>query len=460
MRIFFILLYLLLGFKSNAQSREDSILISRISGHILTKSDCYYDLEYLCKKIGHRISGSQAAAKAVNWGKKTLEDAGCDKVSLQPVMVPHWVRGKETFSIVDNSTTIQFHPLGIGNSDGTKGKPVTSNIIIANDETDLEKLGVDKIKGKILFFNHAWDQKKISPFHEYGGCVFYRWAGASLAAKYGAVGCIIRGAGSAYDDFAHTGSMTYDSLYPIIPAMALSYHEALKLSDLLTKNPDLKATMTSTSQFESDKPSANVVGEIIGSDHPEEIITIGGHLDSWDVGEGAHDDGAGVVQCIDVLRTLKLLGIKPKRTIRCVLFMNEENGLRGGIEYARLAKLNGEKHILAIETDAGGFSPRGFQLTMSEIQKAKVMKYYKLFYALGVYNFDEKGGGADIGPLNKNLEVPMMGLMPDPQRYFDLHHTHNDVFEQVNRRELSLGAASIAAMAWLISEYGLSQNPH
>jgi hypothetical protein len=213
--------------------------------------------------------------------------------------------------------------------------------------------------------------------------------------------------------------------------------------------------MNSQSHFEKDEPSANVVGEIRGSEHPEEIITIGGHLDSWDVGEGAHDDGAGIVQCIDVMRTFKLLGIKPKRTIRCVLFMNEENGLRGGTEYARLAKKNHENHILAIETDAGGFSPRGFELTMSEAQKAKVLQWYKLFYHLGVYNFDEKGGGADIGPLHKELGAPIMGLMPDPQRYFDLHHTHNDVFEQVSRRELALGAAAIAAMVWLVSEYGM-----
>lgn len=435
---------------------SDSIVISRISDHMLEKSDCYYDLEYLCKKIGHRISGSPSAAKAVEWGKKTLEKAGCDRVYLQPIKVPHWVRSSESFSVtLSGNKKMDFHPLGLGNSMGTNGSSLSAEIIEVSDEKELERLGKEKIQGKILFFNHAWNQKKISPFHEYGGCVYYRWAGPSLAAKYGAVGCIIRSAGSAYDQYAHTGSMVYDSAYPKIPAMALGWEESLQLSQLIKKNSSVLGVINSKSHFEEDKPSANVVGELIGAEFPDEIITIGGHLDSWDVGEGAHDDGAGVVQCIDVLRTLKLLGIRPKRTIRCVLFMNEENGLRGGTEYTRLAKEKKEKHILAIETDAGGFSPRGFNLTMSEVQKAKVLKFYKLFYALGVYNFDEKGGGADIGPLNKEMQVPLMGLLPDPQRYFDLHHTENDVFEQVNRRELSLGAASIAAMAWLISEYGI-----
>lgn len=450
--IFFLFISIAISTKAN----HDSLVVSLISDIILEQSTCYTDLHHLCKKIGHRISGSPAAAKAVVWGRETLEKAGCDRVYLQPIVVPHWVRGREEFSIqMPSGKSISFHPLGMGNSIGTSGRPITAPIIEVRDEKELDALGKKGIEGKIVFINHPWNQKKISPFHEYGGCVYYRWAGPSLSAKYGAVGCIIRSAGSALDHYPHTGSMGYDTTYPKIPAMALGYTEAIALSDSIASNPNMLATMNSTSHFERDEPSANVVGELTGSEFPEEIITIGGHLDSWDVGEGAHDDGAGIVQCIDVLRTLKRLGIRPKRTIRCVLFMNEENGNRGGIEYAHLAKVKGEKHILAIETDAGGHSPRGFQLTMTPSQKAKILRWYPLFYRLGVYNFDEKGGGVDIGPLQKELNVPLMGLLPDPQRYFDLHHTDNDVFEQVHRRELALGAAAIATMVWLVSEYGM-----
>jgi carboxypeptidase Q len=436
--------------------KSDSLMFSKLFGHILEKSDCYSDLRVLCKSIGHRLTASPQAEKAVEWGKKTLQNAGCDRVVLQPVIVPHWVRGIEQFSIqLNTGEQKKFNILGLGNAIGTDGKDLVADIVQINSKEELEELGADYVKDKIVFFNYKWDQKKVSPFNEYGNCVYYRWAGPSLAAKYGAVACVIRSAGSAYDNFAHTGSMRYDTNYNKIPAMALSYDEANQLENLLSKHKIKKGIISSTSHFEKDVLSYNVIGEIFGTDYPDEIITIGGHLDSWDVGEGAHDDGAGVVQCIDVLRTFKVLNIMPKRTIRCVLFMNEENGLKGGYEYAKQAKKYNEKHICAIETDAGGFSPRGFELTMSKLQKEKVLTWYQLFYTMGIYNFEEEGGGADITPLHKELGTPTMGLMPDPQRYFDLHHTHNDVFEQVNRRELSMGAASIAAMCYMLSEYGL-----
>jgi carboxypeptidase Q len=435
---------------------SDSFVFSRISGEILDKATCYKDLEILCKTIGHRISGSSAAAKAVTWGFNTLKAAGCDKVYMQPVMVPHWVRGKEEFKIkLYDGQEESFHPLGLGNSLGTNGVAINAPIIMATSEEDLKNLGTENIAGKIVFFNHAWNQKVANPFEEYGGCVFYRWAGPSLAAKYGAIACIVRSAGSGLDDFAHTGSMRYDSAYNKIPAMAISYKEAIALAKLCADNKVKMGAVSSTSQFEADVLSYNVIGEITGSEYPNEIITVGGHLDSWDVGEGAHDDGAGVVQSIEVVRTLKKLNLRPMRTIRCVLFMNEENGLRGGTEYARLAKLNNENHLCAIETDAGGFSPRGFEMRMSEQRKQKVRSWIPLFYPYGVYEFTTEGGGADIGPLQRELNTPLMGLFPDPQRYFDLHHTNNDVFEQVHRRELCLGAVALAQMCYMLSEYGL-----
>ncbi len=443
-------------FGQNNNYKIDSIAIAKMQGYVLENSVCYEDLRYLCKKIGNRISGSEAAAKAVEWGKQALESAGADKVYLQPVMVPHWVRGKEIFSVkTKQGQNLALHPLGLGNAFGTNGLGIDAQIIEVKDAIELEQLGVENINGKIVYFSHAWNQKLANPFDEYGNSVYYRWAGPSLAAKYGAVACIIKSAGAAYDNFAHTGSMRYDTLYKKIPAMALSYVEATELEKMIRAKEIVSATVNSTSHFEEEVLSYNVVGELYGSDLKDEIITVGGHLDSWDVGEGAHDDGAGCVQSIEVIRMMKKMGIKPRRTVRCVLFMNEENGLRGGTEYARLARLEKEKHTCAIETDAGGFSPRGFTMSVSKEQREKVKTWRNLFMPLGVYNFDEEGGGADIGPLRKNLNTPLMELSPDPQRYFDLHHTENDVFEQVSRRELSMGALAMAAMVYMISEHGL-----
>jgi carboxypeptidase Q len=458
-KILLIIPFLIAGLYTNAQTntyQKDSIVIAKMQGYILENSVCYEDLRVLCKTIGNRISGSDAAAKAVEWGKLALRNAGADKVYLQPVMVPHWVRGIEEFAITTKAGKKQaFHPLGLGNTIGTSADGISNDVIEVRNMEELEKLGIENINGKIVFFNHPWNQHVSNPFNEYGNSVYYRWAGPSLAAKFGATACLIRSAGSGYDDFAHTGSMRYDSNFKKIPAMALSYKEANELEKLLRANNVAKGMLLSTSHFEADVLSYNVIGEINGSDLKDEIITVGGHLDSWDIGEGAHDDGAGCVQSIEVIRAMKKMGIKPRRTVRCVLFMNEENGLKGGNEYARLAVELKEKHICAIETDAGGFSPRGFSMSCSKAHRAKIQSWKKLFYPLGVYDFDEEGGGADIGPLHKNLGTPVMELSPDPQRYFDLHHTANDVFEQVNRRELSMGALVLASMVYMIGEYGL-----
>ncbi len=440
----------------NVDYTKDSTNISKLASTILVNSTCYEDLRVLCKTIGNRISGSEAAAKAVLWGKKTLLDAGCDRVYLQPVMVPKWVRGQEeAIANLQNGEKLNLEVLGLGNAVGTDANGLEAPIIEVRNMEELAQLGAENINGKIVFFNHEWSQGQINPFKEYGGCVEYRWAGPSRAAAYGAVGVIIRSAGSGYDNYAHTGSMRYDTLYNKIPAFAVSYLMAEKMQKLVRSKVIKTVRMYSDSHFEPDVLSHNVIGEITGINAPKEIITIGGHLDSWDVGEGAHDDGAGVVQSIDAIRAFKRLGLKPNRTIRCVLFMNEENGLRGGREYARVAKEKNEMHIAAIETDAGGSSPRGFSMTMSDGQRAKIKSWSNLFYPLGVYNFDEKGGGADIGPLQQTFNTPVMELLPDPQNYFDLHHTHHDVFEEVNRRELAMGSVAMAAMMYMISEYGL-----
>ena len=279
--------------------------------------------------------------------------------------------------------------------------------------------------------------------------------GASRAAKYGAVGVIVRSMSHSVDNNPHTGATRYDTTYAKIPALAVGLRDADWLSDQIQKNKIISLTIKTNAHFLPDTIGHNVIGELTGSEFPDEIITIGGHLDSWDPAEGAHDDGAGVVHTIEILRAFKALGYKPKHTIRFVLFMNEENGLRGGAKYAEEAKAKNEKHIFALESDAGGFTPRGFSFGGTPEQLKKLQSWVPLLYPYGVYEITNGGGGADIGPLNRTFKTPVAELGPDSQRYFDYHHARNDVFENVNKRELELGAVNMAALIYLIDKYGL-----
>ncbi len=453
--IFFLLT--LFSFRLSAQTfQQDSMQLRRISNHILTNYQCYKDLEQLCKQIGHRLSGSPQAAKAVEWGKAMFDKIACDSVWLQEVMVPHWVRGEESAQIImPDGTKTPLLVSSLGNAVGTGADGMTAEIIKVDDIDELHRLNPEYIKGKIVFYNFRFDQTKVHTFEGYGPCVYYRWGAPSEASKLGAVGVVIRSVSTAFDDKPHTGSISYDKKYPSIPAVAISNKHADQLEQWLETSKSLKLYVRTTCEMLPDVLSHNVVAQINGSERPDEIICFGGHLDSWDIGEGAHDDGAGVVQAIEVLRVFKELGIKPKRTVRAVLFMNEENGLRGANRYAELAELNGEKHIVAIESDAGGATPFGFSLSMNKQQEKKVRSWRPLLFPYGLYNFEREGGGADIGPLKRKFGTPMMGLMPDSQRYFDMHHSANDVFENVHRRELSLGSIAMAQMVYLLSMYGL-----
>ena len=436
--------------------KADSAMLKRISNHVLTNYQCYNDLHDLCKNIGHRISGSPQAEEAVKWGKEVMDKLGCDRVFLQEVMVPHWVRGEAKGSILTSKgKRMSVEISSLGNAIGTGAKGITAPLIKINHIDDLKRMNPADVKGKIVFYNFKFDQTNVNTFESYGPCVYYRWGAPSEAAKLGAIGVVIRSVSSAFDDKPHTGSISYDKKYPSIPAVAISNLDADRLDQLMEVERNLSFDMTTTCQMLPDVLSYNVVGEIRGSEHPEEIICFGGHLDSWDIGEGAHDDGAGVVQAIEVLRTFKQLGIRPKRTIRAILFMNEENGLRGAKRYAELAEQNNEYHILAIESDAGGATPFGFSMTMEKEKREKVKLWSNLLLPYGLYSFDREGGGADVGPLNRKFKTPVMELMPDSQRYFDMHHSANDVFENVHRRELSLGAIAMTQMVYLVSMYGL-----
>jgi hypothetical protein len=454
-RLFLFSIVCFLATPSKAQnSIQDSATIKRISNTILSNYSCYNDLRDLCKNIGHRISGSPQAEQAVEWGKKTFEKMGV-KVTLQEVMVPHWVRGKEEATLLVNNQKVPLLISSLGNAVGTGETGLFADMIMVNNMDEFKRLTEKDVKGKIVFFNHRFDQENVSTFTSYGPCVYYRWGAPSEASKLGAIAVIIRSVSSAFDNKPHTGSLKYDEKYPAIPAVAIGNTVADDIEKFFQQKKKIQLQLKTTCQMLPDVLSHNVVAEITGNVFPNEIICFGGHLDSWDIGEGAHDDGAGVVQAIDVLRTFVKLGIKPKRTIRAVLWMNEENGLRGGKKYAEIAKQKNETHICAIESDAGGAAPYGFSMSGTAEQRAKVKAWRSLFLPYNVHSFDGEGGGADIGPLRKEFGTPVMELLPESQRYFDYHHSANDVFENVHRRELCLGAVAMTSMVYLLSQYGL-----
>ncbi|MCE2708211.1 MAG: M28 family peptidase [Bacteroidota bacterium] len=422
----------------------------------LKEGHTYENLRTLCKEIGNRLAGSPGAAAAVEWTKQVMESYGFDTVYLQPVMVPHWERGgKDIARIIDSKTqgTVDLSALALGNTQGTGPSGLLGQVIEVKGLAELQALG-NQVKGKIVFFNGPMDPSKIDAFEAYSGAVGQRSSGAAAAAKWGALAILVRSMSNRVDDFPHTGNQRYDPEYAAIPALAISTQDANLLSKLLAQQPDLSVYLESHGEMKAEKLSYNVIGELRGSEHPEEIIAVGGHLDSWDVGEGAHDDGAGCMQAIEVLRLYKHLGWKPKRTLRAVMWMNEENGLRGGQEYARVAKENGEKHIAAIESDSGGFLPIGFSSTGTDAQRSKLSSWAELLRPYQLWNLQKPGGGADIGPL-RDQGTFLIGLLPDSQKYFIYHHTEADVFEAVDQRELELGAAAMAALVYLIDREGM-----
>ena len=440
-------------------NQDDAEVIKSIYDETLASGVSYKLLEELTTDIGPRLSGSEGAAKAVDWGRRVMEELGFDRVYLQEVMVPHWERGeKEQARILNiDAGMIDLNIMAIGGSVGTPSEGVTAEAVEVQSLDEVDELGREEIEGKIVFFNRPFDQTVISTGAGYGGAVDQRSGGASKAAEYGAVAVVIRSVSSAFDDQPHTGGLRYRDGVERIPAGALGFFSADKLTERLKAEPEAKLYLRMTSKWHPDALSHNVIGEIHGSERPGEVILVGGHLDSWDVAQGAHDDGAGCVHAMGVLRTFKELGIRPKHTIRAVLFMNEENGTRGGIKYAEVAQETNEKHIIALESDAGGFSPRGFGVSATAPVLEQFRAWLPLFPQNTISYINNGGGGADIGPLRKAVGTPTIGFIPDSQRMFDLHHSRLDVFETVNRRELELGTASIASLIYLIDKYGLRE---
>lgn len=448
------LLGLLLAGTTLAQN-PDSVAIRRIYSETLGQGKSYEWLRHLTKQIGPRLSGSAGAQKAVDWTRQLMEQQGFDRVFVQEVMVPHWVRGAKEeayFQTGRQKVTVPIAALGGSVATGPKG--VQAGVVEVKSFPELRALGTANVKGKIVFFNRPMDPTKINTFDAYGGAVDQRANGATEAAKLGAVGAIVRSMTNVRDDNPHTGGTRYGTGVPLIPTAAISTNGADRLSQALQADPSLTFYFKQNCETLPDAKSYNVVGELKGTEKPDEIIVVGGHLDSWDLSEGAHDDGSGCVQAIEVLRVLKALGIRPKRTLRAVMFMNEENGLRGGIKYADLAKQNNEKHLAAVESDNGGFTPRGFGIVGTPQQRAKALVWKPLLEPYGLTDIGAGSGGADIGPLAQQGTV-LFGFKPDSQRYFDYHHTAVDRFEAVSQRELELGAASMAALVYLLDQHGL-----
>ena len=435
-----------------------SQFIKKIYNEALSSGESYERLDYLSNQIGGRLSGSINYERSVKWGKEELDLIGLDSVWLQPVMTPKWVRGAPEYAHIESSpgNTISVPIAALGGSISTPSIGISSNVIEVKSFDELNNIGKDSINGKIIFFNRKMDPTLINTFQSYGGSVNQRTQGAAIAAKLGAIGVIVRSMTTTLDDYPHTGSMYYDglTLNERIPAAAISTNGAELLSSMLSLNPNIKFFFRQNSKNFPDVLSYNVIGQIDGSERSDEIIVVGGHLDSWDLGDGSHDDGAGIVQSMEVLRILKNLNYNPKRTIRVVLFANEENGLRGGNKYAELAKKNNESHFFALESDAGGFTPRGFSFDTSESEFNSLKEFEELFNQYGIDNFIIGGSGADIGPL-KDGKVILAGLRPDPQRYFDYHHAASDTFDKINKRELELGAAAMTALIYLLDNYKL-----
>ena len=432
-------------------------MLKNIYNFSLTNSKCYSWLDDLSNKIGSRLSGSVGAEKGVAYTKQQLETLGLDKVYLQEVMVPKWVRGeKESAYILDNKAKVNIPICALGGSVATSKNGLTAEVIEVHSLKELETLGADKVKGKIVFYNRPFEAANVVAFTSYGGCVDQRYYGARDAAKKGAVATIVRSMGFRLDDFPHTGAQSYGDLSKdqYIPTAAISTNAAELLSKKLKENKSLKFFMKLSCQTFDDVLSYNVIGEITGSENPEKIMIVGGHLDSWDLGDGSHDDGAGVVQSMAVLEMFKKLNYKPKNTIRAVLFMNEENGGKGGRKYEELSIANKENHIFALESDAGGFSPRGFSFECDGLNFEKVTSWKYLFEPYLIHNFTIGHTGSDIDHLTSQ-KIVKAGLSPDSQRYFDYHHAANDTFDAVNKRELELGAATMASLMYLFDQYGI-----
>ena len=438
-----------------AEIRTDSALVRAVFSEVLARGEAHENLRVLCKDIGHRLSGSPSADRAIAWGQAMMDQYGADTSYIMPVTVPAWTRGDvaEADATDADGSAMPLHITALGGSVPTpQNEWIEGPLLVVRHLDALDTLDA---RGHIVLFNRPMDPLLINTGAAYGGAFDQRGGGASAAAKAGAIGVLVRSLTHALDTLPHTGSLRYKADIPRIPAAAISTVDASALSQAAksAKSP-LTVRMRMNCVDLGTAEQGNVIGEWRGSERPHEILTLGGHLDSWDIGEGAHDDGSGVVHTLEALRALKAVGYTPQRTMRFVLFINEENGNRGGKKYAQVATeehLEGLRHVAAMESDAGGFVPRGVRMDALDNGVEMVRSWASTLEPYNLHYFGRGGAGVDIGPLKELEPRPLlMGLVPDGQRYFDLHHSSQDVWENVHKRELELGAATCASMLLLL----------
>lgn len=439
-------------------------LVTKLIELALAEGQAYEKLVSLCEEAPARLAGTPEAERAVQWGRETMIRDGLSNVRIEPVVVPTWDRGEvERLTLVatgaGESSPEPFSILALGGSVGTPSEGITAPVVEVQDFEELKSLG-GEAEGKIIFFNRPMDPTQIDTFSAYGGAVNQRSRGAVEAAKAGGVAAIVRSMTTVLDDSPHTGSMGYQEGVEKVPAAAISTVGAERLSQRLRDRGRVLLKLELDCRTLEDRPSHNVVGEIIGTEFPDEIIVVGGHLDSWDVGEGAHDDGSGCCHALEALRLIKKAGFRPRRTLRAVLFMNEENGVRGGRTYFEAHQDEMANHVFALESDRGGFTPRGFTTDANPQAFAILEQIGTLLRSIGGDQVLPGFGGVDISPM-RQVGVPTMGFLPDSQRYFDFHHSAKDIATAVNERELELGAAAIASMIAIVADLPetLPRNP-
>jgi carboxypeptidase Q len=470
-RLTFLLVLLLLRPGGVAAAETDTPIAeayretaARLIGEALTSSSAYDNLEFLCDRIGHRLSGSEPLDRAVDWAIATMRKDGLDSVRAEPVLVPRWVRGRERARIVE-PVVHELHMLGLGMSVGTPADGIEAEVVAVSNFDELDRLGEPGIRGRIVLFD--------VPFTTYGATSLYRANGPSRAAKHGAAAVLVRSVTPASLDTPHTGSLTYAENVPKIPAAAITVENAAMIRRLLGRGERVRVRLEMEATLHESALSANVIGEVTGRELPDEIVLIGAHIDSWDVGQGAQDDGAGCVIAMEAAHLIQRLGLRPRRTIRVVLFTNEENGMAGGKAYRDVYAANLDRHVAAIESDAGNGLASGFNLDIRsragatadddslrtaartrELRKSALERLNAiapLLKPLGGSMMAAGGSGPDIDGIVQR-GVAGLGLRHDTSRYYDIHHSKADTFEKVDRGDLNRNVAILAVMAWALAE--------
>lgn len=449
-------LMVLLPSAAPGQKENDHAKIAeRLVRTALEDEKGYELLRELCE-IGPRLCGSEGSGKAISWAKATMEKMGLDRVTLQSVTVPHWERGDVEVAEIETSALYPGRKLcicALGCSPGTSPEGTVAGVL---EVKSFEELAARKeeARGKFIFFNRPVDRGLTNTFAGYGSGINQRIRGAIEAARVDAAGAIVRSITTARDNVPHTGVVSYEDGLPRLPAVAIGVRDADFLSRALREDPALTVRLKLSCRMLGPEQSYNVMAELTGCEKPEEVIVVGGHFDAWDKGQGAHDDGAGCIQSLEVLYLFKKLGVRPRRTVRCVFFMNEEMGLEGAREYGRIAAASDEIHVAAIESDRGAFTPRGFTVQSEDPALLGRLTGFLPYLQRAQIEWVRTGGsGADISQI-RNCRA-LIGYVPDSQRYFDVHHSANDVLESVHPREMELGSAAMAILAYLLSEEGL-----